>query len=313
MTNAESPRYQRHAVSTLANGAEVVLAVHELRGGAGDGPTVGICASIHGNEPTGTEIVLEVARRFQGQDFRGRLLLLPVANPLAFEANRRHTPLDDQNMNRVFPGNPHGWHTERLAHVMTREFLEKIDVLIDLHSGGDRPTVDYIYLRNAEDLSRAFGSRVLYRAAQGKAGTMFEGTSVGVTDERNVPSVTVELGGGIVDQRPYVERGVRGVINIMRTLEQLDEAPDDTPEQIVVDSIRTIRPHHGGFLETEAPPLGETIAEGALLGRVVSPYSFEVLEEIRNPVPDGVMILSHLTRNVVHPGDYGYMVGGGSR
>ena len=313
MTNAENSHYRRHAVSTLANGAEVVLAMHDLRGTSGDGPTVGICASIHGNEPTGTEIVLEIARRFQRRDFRGRLLLLPVANPLAFEANRRHTPLDDQNMNRVFPGNPHGWHTERLAHVMTREFLEKIDVLIDLHSGGDRPTVDYIYIRNAENLSRAFGSRVLYRAAQGKTGTMFEGTSVSVTDDRGIPSVTVELGGGIIDQRPYVERGVRGVINIMRTLEQLHENADDPPDQIVVDSIRTIRPHHGGFLETEAPPLGEIIAEGALLGCVVSPYSFEVLEEIRNPVADGIMVLSHLTRNVIHPGDYGYMVGGGSR
>jgi hypothetical protein len=65
----------------------------------------------------------------------------------------------------------------------------------------------------------------------------------------------------------------------------------------------------GGFLETAAPPLGETIAEGAVLGRVLSPYTFEELEVIRNPVPDGILILSHLTRNVVEPGDYGYMVG----
>ena len=93
---------------------------------------------------------------------------------------------------------------------MTREFLEKIDVLIDLHSGGDRPTVDYIYLRNAEDLSRAFGSRVLYRAAQGKTGTMFDGTSVSVTDERGIPSVTVELGGGTVDDELTRVRHVVG-------------------------------------------------------------------------------------------------------
>ena len=30
---------------------------------------------------------------------------------------------------------------------------------------------------------------------------------------------------------------------------------------------------------------------------------------IRSPVDRGVMILSHLTRNLVEPGDYGYMVG----
>ena len=130
-----------------------------------------------------------------------------------------------------------------------------------------------------------------------------------MTEERGIPSVTVELGGGLVDQRPYVERGVRGLTNIFAKLWMIDENPTPRPEQVVVSSIVTIRPRTGGFLETEAPPLGETIEEGAVLGRVVSPYTFEELEVIRNPVPRGIMILSHLTRNVVEPGDYAYMVG----
>ncbi len=300
---------RRIAVNTMANGTEAALHLHELKGKAGDGPTVGICAAIHGNEPVGTEIVLEVARRFADKQFRGRLLLLPVANPFAFEANSRHTPLDDLNLNRLFPGKPDGWFSEQLAHVITEEFLNKIDVLIDIHSGGDRPTVDYVYIRNAEDLSRSFGSRVLYRSQAGKVGTVFEGTSVGVTEERGVPSVTVELGGGLIDQAPYVKRGVKGVENMLRVLDVMDGPPNPPPEQIVVSGIETIRPRQGGFLETAAPALGETIEEGAVLGRVVSPYTFEVLDEIRNPVPHGVMILSHLTRNLVQPGDYGYMVG----
>ena len=300
---------RRVVVTTLASGAEVALCLHELQGTLGPGPTVGICAAIHGNEPTGTQIVLEVARRFAGGNFRGRLLLLPVANPLAFEANSRHTPVDDQNLNRLFPGNRDGWVSEQLAAAITEEFLTKIDVLIDLHSGGDRPTVDYIYIRNREDLSRAFGSRVLYRPDPAKAGTMFHGTSVTVTENRAVPSVVVELGGGLIDQTPYIERGVEGVTNVLRVLAVVEEAPKPPPDQIVVNEIVTVRPRVGGILETQAPPLGERIEGGALLGRVVSPYTFDVLEEIRNPVPSGVMILSHLTNNVVQPGDYGYMVG----
>ncbi len=68
-------------------------------------------------------------------------------------------------------------------------------------------------------------------------------------------------------------------------------------------------PKMGGFLETEAPALGKPIAAGATLGRIIHPQTFEELEHIENPVPDGIMILSHLTRNVVQPGDYAYMVG----
>jgi predicted deacylase len=121
--------------------------------------------------------------------------------------------------------------------------------------------------------------------------------------------VVVELGGGIVDQAPYVERGVRGVLNVLKTAGTLDGPPDPLPEQIVVRGIRTIRPTQGGWLETEAPPLGEEIAGGQVLGRVVSPYTFRELEVIRCPVGRGIMILSHLSRNLVEPGDYGYMVG----
>ena len=89
----------------------------------------------------------------------------------------------------------------------------------------------------------------------------------------------------------------------------LEEPPEPPPEQTVVNSIVTLRPTMGGFLETDAPALGETIDEGATLGRVIHPQSFEELERIENTVAQGIMILSHLTRNVVQPGDYGYMVG----
>lgn len=300
---------RRINVTTLANGTDVELHLHEMVGANGDGPTVGICAAIHGDEQTGPQIVLEMARRFSAKEFRGRLLLLPVANPPAFMANRRNTPIDDLNLNRLFPGDRSGWFSEQLAAVITAEFLAKVDVLIDIHSGGDRPTVDYIYIRNAEELSRAFGSRVLYRADPAKVGTLFEGTSIGVTERKGIPSVTVELGGGRIDQKPYVERGMRGIENILRKLGALDGPPSSPPEQIVVNAIHTVRPRMGGFLETEAPPLGETIEVGAVLGRVVSPFTFEELEIIDNRVPGGIMILSHLTRNLVQPGDYGYMVG----
>ena len=89
----------------------------------------------------------------------------------------------------------------------------------------------------------------------------------------------------------------------------LDSEPDETTEAIVVDAITTLRPKIGGFLETEAPALGEPIAAGATLGRIIHPHTFEELEHIENPISDGIMILSHLTRNVVQPGDYAYMVG----
>jgi predicted deacylase len=298
----------RIPVTTLASGAELAIHVHEFAG-SGDGPTLGLCAAIHGDEAVSVEMLWRFSQRLVSLPFRGRILMLPVANPLALEGRCRNSPLDMQNMNRLFPGDPTGWVTEQLAEAVTRNFLTRIDALVDLHAGGYYPTVDYVYITNAEELSRAFGSPLLYRPQAGRAGTVFAGTSSGVARERGTPSVTVELGGGDVDQSAYVERGLRGIENVMHALGMLEGPPAPRPRQTVVHEIVTLRPAHGGLLVPAAPPLGQPVAGGAELGRVVSPYTLETVEVIRNPVARGVVILSHLTVDVVQPGDYGYMIG----
>ena len=169
---------------------------------------------------------------------------------------------------------------------------------------------DYVYIWTDEKLSRAFGSKILYRPAPDKDGTVFTGTTKSVTiDKRNIPAVVIELGGGIVDQSPYVKRTVDGVLNMLCHLGVIPGDVKPAPKQVVVDEIAGIRPTQGGWLEPLCPPLGETIKKGELLGRVVSPYTFETLEEIPTPFDKGIMILSHLSRNLVESGDYGFMVG----
>lgn len=304
-------RHQIHRpkFTTMADGTDAVLTLHEIIGER-DGPTVGISGSIHGNENTGSQIIRQLWEEVRFQSISGRLLLLPVANPRAFAVNKRFTPIDELNLNRLFPGSKTGCYSDHLAAEITREFLEKIDIHVDLHAGTDRPTVDYVYLLNDAYLSRSFGSKILYRPQSGVVGTTFSGTTKSVTvDRRDIPSVVVELGGGIVAQEPYVERGVAGTMNLLRAAGVLEGEPAFAKDQIVVHGISTIRPSQGGWLETQAPPLGEKIKGGEILGKVVSPYTFETLEVIHSPVENGIMILSHLNRNLVEPGDYGYMVG----
>lgn len=299
----------RPKFTTHADGSDAVLFIHELVGEE-DGPTIGISASIHGNENTGSQAILDLYRALKDQPLKGRILLLPVANPYAFAVNERFATIDKVDLNRQFPGNPKGTYSQQLAHAMTNEFLNVIDVHIDLHSGTDRPTVDYVYIWNDERLSRAFGSKLLYRPVDNKQGTVFGGTTKSVTiDTRNIPVAVIELGGGIVDQTPYVKQTVDGVLNMLKTIGAIPGDPWTNPKQIVVNELAGIRPSRGGWLEPLAPANGEVIKGGQLLGRVVSPYTFEVLEEIPTPFENGVMIMQHLTRNLVHSGDYGFMVG----
>jgi predicted deacylase len=305
----KSKRILRPTFTTLANGDDASLVIHELVGAA-DGPTVGISAAVHGNENTGPQAMLELYRALASLEVRGRLLLMPVANPYAFAGNHRFARLDELDLNRQFPGNPAGTFSQQLAAAITREFLETIDVHIDLHTGTDRPTVDYVYIWNDEALSRSFGSTILYRPTSGREGTVFAGLSTTVTvGQRDIPTTVIELGGGIVDQGPYVARMAAGVLNMLRHLGMIDGAVVPPPPQTVVTGLAGIRPRNGGWLEPLAPPLGEAIAGGAPLARIVSPYTFETIEEMVSPFDRGVMVMSHLTRNLVEAGDYGFLVG----
>jgi predicted deacylase len=299
----------RPKFTTNADGSDGVLFIHELVGEE-DGPTIGISASIHGNENTGSQAILELFHILKDMPLKGRILLLPVANPQAFAVNERFNTIDKVDLNRQFPGSPRGTYSQQLAHALTEQYFNIIDIHIDLHSGTDRPTVDYVYIWNDEPLSRAFGSTVLYRPVENKQGTVFGGTTKSVTiDKRNIPVVVVELGGGIVDQRPYIKRTVDGMLNMLRSKGVIPGDVVPNPKQIVVNELAGIRPAQGGWIETLAPANGEVIKGGQLLGRVVSPYNFEVLEEIKTPFANGVMIMQHLTRNLVQSGDYAYMVG----
>jgi predicted deacylase len=305
---ANTHRILRPKFTTHADGSDAVLTMHEIAGEK-DGPTIGISASIHGNEPTGTEIILDLFRAVKDMPIKGRLLLL-VANPRAYAVNHRFTPLDELNLNREFPGDPRGNYTQQLAAAITREFLEKIDAHLDFHSGTDRPTVDYVYIWTDEALARSFGATVLYRPQAGKEGTVFAGTTKSVTiDRRNIPVVVIELGGGIVQQAPYVKRGLAGTLNMLRQLGVIEGAVIPPPKQTVVRAIAGIRPTQGGLLENLAPPLGEKIVGKAPIFRVVSPYTFEVLQEATSPFDNGIMIMGHLSRNLVESGDYGYLIG----
>jgi len=297
--------YEQLPVTMLASGRELFLPLHRLEGSA-PGPVLGLSAVVHGDEPLTNEIIRRVLTEIDPSALRGTILAVPVANPLAFEALTRHTPIDQLDMNRNFPGNPSGWLSEQVAHVLATRFVAQLDVHVDLHTGGVFPTVDYVYLFDkSRELSVAFGSRYLFEPT-----TPYQGTFAVPAANKGIPFFTAEVGGGSLLDAHYVEHGVRGVMNVLRQLKMLNGEVVRPPEQTVVTEMAVIRPRVGGVLYPEVglDMLGKEVTGGTLLGRVVSPYTFETLEEIRAPYERGVMILLRGAMMRVQPGDYGYMV-----
>ena len=54
----------------------------------------------------------------------------------ATEGGTRKSPIDNLNLARVFPGNQDGTITERIAHFISKQLIDKSSFLIDLHSSG---------------------------------------------------------------------------------------------------------------------------------------------------------------------------------
>ena len=126
--------------------------LHELVGEA-DGPTIGIV----GCDPRQREYRLagdaRLYRALKDVPLRAGSCCCrsPMRGPLpSTTASRRST---SSISTASSPATASGNYTQQLAAAITREFLEKIDVHIDLHAGTDRPTVDYVYIWNDEPLS----------------------------------------------------------------------------------------------------------------------------------------------------------------
>ncbi len=296
----------RASVASLSGGQELDLALHRVRG-AQPGPRLGVVAGIHGDEPLGIEIVRRFLLTVQDETFAGELTAIPVANPCAFATLTRHTPVDAGNLNRSFPGNPDGTLSEQIAHVVAAELLERCDYLVDVHSGGPLATVDYVYADADEQLAKAFGCEVLYRGAP-PPGSLAEDAA-----GRGIPTLIVELGGGRQHDERFVWKGMRGLRNVMKHLRMLGGEPELPPAQTFVSELADLKPHHGGLMLSRygSDRLGDLVPAGEELAQVVSPYSFETLEQIVAPFEPTLLVLVRDGVTKVDPGDYGFIVANG--
>ena len=78
---------------------------------------------VHGGEYEGQIAIANLARALQAKDIRGRVILLPMANAPAATAGLRTSPIDEGNLNRLFPGDPAGTPSQIIAHYIETQLL----------------------------------------------------------------------------------------------------------------------------------------------------------------------------------------------
>ena len=104
--------------------------------GTNDGPTLCVTSGLHGCEYDSIEAAIRLANAFSPDQLAGRLIVLPIINIQSFLQKVPFVnPLDNVNMNRIFPGDEKGTISRRIAHKIFSEFVMQSNFLIDLHGG----------------------------------------------------------------------------------------------------------------------------------------------------------------------------------
>lgn len=197
----------------------------------GTGPTILCVGGNHGDEFEGQLIWARLARELQPEDISGQLIILPALNTPAAIAGRRVSPLDELNLNRVFPGKANGSPTERIAHVVETDLLPRCGLVIDLHSGGRSlhylpgPSVGE---SDPEALAilRAFGGPVGYVFDESSGGA---GGMLGACRRAGIRRLGSEIGGLGSVSPGAVKLGYAGTI---RVLVHLGVLPPHALEQV---------------------------------------------------------------------------------
>ena len=111
--------------------------------GHAPGPVLAMVAGGHGFEFAPILAAGQLAERVDPAELKGTLVIVRIANIPGFEGRSPNVnPVDRKNLNRVFPGNPQGSQTERIADLIAREVVAPSDFLMDVHSGDGAEFLD---------------------------------------------------------------------------------------------------------------------------------------------------------------------------
>jgi predicted deacylase len=274
------------------------------------GPVLALIAGTHGSEVAPIVALQQLRARLDPAALRGAVVLVHVANMPSFLGRTvYYSPVDGKNLNRVYPGRADGTVSERIAHAITAEVIDRADYVVDMHAGdGNESLRPYTYWSRlgldarVDSLSRemalAWGHDHIVLnddRPRDRARSLYTQNTAQV---RGKPSITTETGWLGVPDPEMVRRNEEGALRLMRWLGMLPALGPLRDEERVAAPVWLTR---SAVLTSPATGTwhalvdrGVTVAEGTPLGRVTdffggapavvrAPFAGEVLYVVGTP------------------------------
>lgn len=280
------------------------IPVH-LFAGAEPGPTLLVQGAIHGGEVIGSIAVLNLVGNLDASKLKGNIIAVPVVNRAGFELGERGSRIDNKDISRLFPGKKDGSVSDQIAYVYYEEVIKKANVMLDFHAGARTAYERYVLFGAEKDpdnlteiekkrrkLVVAFG---VDQAAFFPSGTFGANQSKASIEDAGVVQITLEFGGGTgwfkngEDNVRDAERGMWNVMKVMGIIE--GELESDGPLCTVYNAGVVIWKPDVDGLFIRMKKFRDELKVGDVYGKLVDPYTGELLAEMRTP-KDGIVIPS---------------------
>jgi predicted deacylase len=265
------------------------------------GPTLALVGGTHGSEVAPIIALQRVRAVVDAEQLRGTLVIVHVANMPSFLGRTiYYSPIDGKNLNRVYPGRADGTVSERIAHAITTQIIDRSDFLVDMHAGdgneslrpytywnklGLNPRVDSI----AREMALAWGhDRIIIDTARPRdpAASVYTQNTAHL---RNKPSLTTEAGSLGEPNEAMVQRNVNGALRLLRYLRMLPGTVEMVTHPIWIERTEVLRSPASGTWHA-AVERGHTVAPGTLLGTVTDFFG-NTVAEIRAPFAGEVLYI----------------------
>jgi uncharacterized protein len=276
-----------------------------LINGSEEGPKVLVLGGIHGCEYTSIDAAQKIGLSIAPSQVKGKVIVLPIANPAAFYARSIYVhPRDQKNLNRMFPGKEDGTDAERLAYWLNESVFKEVDYIIDLH-GGDmiealvpftiyHVTEDEKILETSKEMASLFDIEYVI----GSKGQV-PGSTYGCAAEQGVPAIIAEAGQqGIMSEEHslLLQEGVKNILASLGLMQGEVKRSDST----FISVFDWYRSDVKG-LWYPAVQIGDTVAKEQVLGRLANEFGETVKEIVSHTEGVVLFLVSSLAINDTDP------------